>query len=369
MCPARRSYESPSITARLGAHIADYTSRVTHRDLTSNDQVCVVARPGDLTEGLFGGILLYLFEILPYLRDRGIYPTWSISSQLYGTGPDNIVTPGVLETTYPTPSERGREVPLLKIAAQFGHVLGSDWDGLSALLSSYFRIPERIEREADAAGDMSSTLGVHYRGNDKNTCSWDSNAVSVDDFTAVIDDWLSRHRSVNRLFVATDEPAFLDGAKDHFNHLEVISMGAGKFHKTLAGQVVGARAADAALTDCVILSRCTAVLNTSSALSAFAKVLNPTLDIHRCAASKLFNDIPYFPIAHIPIYETDDPDVRAILDRTLEGDWSFGPSAEDFAGTFLSRPRRPVRHAVRMAVEKLRLRKIPTPRQSKVSDE
>lgn len=322
------------------------------RDPRGDDPICVVARPEDLTEGLFGGVLIYLFQVLPYLRERAIYPTWSIASRLYGDEPDYLIVPGVLETAYPAPAKRGREVSLLKLGKRFDHVLGSDWDALAALWSCYFRIPDRINAMADQAGDVSNTLGVHYRGNDKNRNGWDSNPVTFGDFTTIIRDRLDRDSNVTRLFVATDEQAFIDYLRARID-LEIATFGAGKFHRTLDVQARRSTAADAAMADCVVLSRCSAVLNTSSALSAFAKVLNPALDIERCAASKLFTDIPYFPIAYIPIYRSENPEVLDILARTLRNDWSTEPTSRGSHDNFESRARRPLRNWVWTRLERL----------------
>jgi hypothetical protein len=68
------------------------------------------------------------------------------------------------------------------------------------------------------------------------------------------------------------------------------------------------------------------VLKCSSALSGFAKVLNPRLEAYRVSASKLFTDIPYFPEAYIPRLTSQDPECRGILERQFAGDWLDDPS-------------------------------------------
>lgn len=292
-----------------------------------------------------------MFEILPYLHSRGIFPSWSIASQLYGDGPKSLVIPGVLETVYPQ-EPAAKTVPLWTVKNRYNHVLGSNWSELGKLWSAYFKIPERINRSADQLGDLSDTLGIHYRGNDKNTNLADSNPVSYDDFSAIIRDFLKRPNHFKQIFVATDEKAFIEHLRSILQ-IPVVSLGAGKYHRELEGQVGRAAEADRAMVDCVLLSRCATVLNTSSALSAFAKVLNADLEIYRCGASKMFNDIPYFPIAYIPVYEFDDPGVRAILARTLAGDWRDLPGAAKFRAPFTSRPRWPRRYAFWSALDGL----------------
>jgi hypothetical protein len=112
--------------------------------------------------------------------------------------------------------------------------------------------------------------------------------------------------------------------------------------------------ADRAVIDCLALSRCAVVLNTSSALSAFSKVLNPDLEIYRCAASKMFADIPYFPIAYIPRYESDDVVVAEILARTMADDWLSNPAARRFRKKFAFKSRAPFRALFRRMRKRVR---------------
>ena len=80
------------------------------------------------------------------------------------------------------------------------------------------------------------------------------------------------------------------------------------------------------------------VLLNSSALSAFGKILNPDLEIYRCAASMRFTDVPYFPVAFIPVYVSDSPLVRSVMSRTMANDWRLAADASTFTG-FVSKPR------------------------------
>src|SRR5258706_15353333 len=93
------------------------------------------------------------------------------------------------------------------------------------------------------------------------------------------------------------------------------------------------------MLDCVLLSRCGTVLQTSSGLSAFAKILNPNLEIYRVAASKRFYDVPYFPVAYIPRYNSPSPDISALVDRLMVDDWTQDADAHLFAEPFVARPR------------------------------
>ena len=156
----------------------------------------------------------------------------------------------------------------------------------------------------------------------------------------LVDDFVARHPEIDGLFVATDEPSFITAVTQRFPGLAVTNTGAAVFHKaTREAADPGFEKADHAVLDCVLLSRCTYVLNCSSALSAFAKVLNPKLQIQRVAASKMFDVMPYFPIAYIPCLTSPDPACAAILERQLAGDWTHEPDKVDLYGvTFQTKP-------------------------------
>lgn len=318
-----------------------------------NDRTCIVTMPGDISQGLFGGIFLFVFEILPYLQARKIHPGWSITSSLYGNEPNFEVIPGVLDLAYEAPQQAEANISLLDLKRERPFALGNDWQKLNQLWSEYFSVPDRVEQVVQTLGDLGQTLGIHYRGTDKNTTPWDSNPVSFDDFTLIIKDMLQRKPSLSQVFIATDEAAFVTHLRSNLD-IPIAGLGAGRHHLAHKTEEERRLEADRALVDCIALSRCAAVLNTSSALSAFSKVLNPDLEIYRCAASKMFTDIPYFPIAYIPRYTSDNAMVAEVLCRTMVGDWLSWPGAWRFQSTFAFKSRAPFRAFLRRVRRRVR---------------
>jgi hypothetical protein len=283
-------------------------------------------------------VLLYVFEVLPYLHEQGLFPDWDIRAKLYGAPPDNRVIPGVLDLAYTVETGAKRRVSLAQIRQRHCRVLGSDFAALGRIWDDYFRIPERVLRAAEAVGDLSRSLGVHYRGNDKNTTTWDTNPVSHDDYLTIILDFLAQRPNIDQIFLATDEGPFFEFLRKR-SPVPVINLGEVGFHKDdHTGSGSDARA-DRAVLDCVLLSRCAVTLQNSSALSGFAKVLNPELEIYRCAASKRFADIPYFPVAYIPKIEPRSEDARRVVERLMADDWTVTEGAEPFRARFTSRLR------------------------------
>lgn len=301
---------------------------------------CIDSGPDDLEEGLFGQVVLWTFELLPHLARQAVRPAWAIRSRLYGAAPDFLVLPGVFDLAYtPTPAggRTTRHTRMLALRVRAVSVLGGNWQALNALWQGHFRVPQRILAQADAVALPPGTLGLHYRGTDKNQTPLDTNAVAVEDFFTLARAYLAEHPELHTVFLATDDPAALQGVEQGLAGRRVINLGPVSFHK---GPRHDPDRADRALLDCVLLSRCAAVLKCSSALSGFAKVLNPSLACFRVSASKMFGDVPYFPDAHVPRLQLKDAAAQAILARQFQGDWLDDPRVPArFRERFTSLPR------------------------------
>ena len=299
----------------------------------------ITTEPDDLQEGLFGQALLWVGEVLPSLARLGVAPQWDIRSRLYGSGPELRLLPGVLDTVH-TPLHAApptRSVSLIALRVRHVSVLGHDWQALHALWQQFFRVPQRLVDRAESLALPAATLGVHYRGTDKNLQLRDTNPVSIDDMLSLVAEALDT-QPLQALFIATDEHAFVDAALRRFPGVPITNLGPVPFHKA---DPPPSGKADRAMLDCLLLSRCARVLKCSSALSGFAKLLNPALDVQRVAASKsFFGGIPYFPDAYIPPLTGRSAATRAILARQLAGDWIEDPAlAARFGRPFVWMPR------------------------------
>jgi hypothetical protein len=298
----------------------------------------ICAAPDDLQEGLFGQVFLWTLELLPFLAANSIYPNWDIRSRLYGEAPYMRVIPGALDLSYEVSAQPNpRRVSLRALRARHASALGNNWQQVNAMWSAYFKVPERVIAQADRLLLPPNTLGLHYRGHDKNLVRGDTNPVSHADFLTLTEDFLNSHPEISHIFIATDEYAFVELARTRLSGFQIFNLGAVGFHKQALSSM---EKADRALLDCLMLSRCEWMLKCSSALSAFAQVLNPALKAYRVSASKLFADVPYFPEAYIARLSSQDSRCRAILDRQFQGDWLDTPEAHaKFGETFTARPR------------------------------
>lgn len=146
----------------------------------------ITTSPNDLKEGLFGQVILWTFEVMPYLAEKSIFPEWDIKSKLYGAAPNYTVIPGVFDLAYTLDGQINKVTKLLALRASCTSTLGGDWDYLHQLWHSYFKVPERIKMAADQIGIPQNTLGIHYRGTDKNRTLHDTNPVSQKDFLTLV---------------------------------------------------------------------------------------------------------------------------------------------------------------------------------------
>ena len=308
-----------------------------------NTRLKISTQTDQLREGLFGQIFLWVFELLPYFDRKRIFPAWAIRSTLYGTAADFLVIPGLLEINYDTSAENYQDVNLQDLRDRHAATLGSDWDYAAALWHKYFRWPERVIQRADQFPRLDQALGIHYRGTDKNKSLVETNFVSQENFLELVQDFVETHPNIDAIYAATDENSFIEKLRAQHPSLQVVNSGIVTHHKSAAGTNSSSKG-DHALLDCWLLSRCKYLLKCQSALSGFAKVLNPQLDAYRVSASKLPYwswGIPYFPDAYLPKLTSRKPECQRILAELLAGDWTEDPVAMmKFGHTFQHKTRK-----------------------------
>lgn len=134
-------------------------------------------------------------------------------------------------------------------------------------------------------------LGVHFRGSDK---TGEAPRASEEAMRETVSNYLRANPDVDGLFVATVEQAFYGYMRDSFpsvrilpaqsetlNHFQ-IDQGSGNYKK-----------GKDALVDCLLLSRCSALVRTASFLSAWASIFNPKLPI--VLVNRPYADKRWFP--------------------------------------------------------------------------
>ena len=300
----------------------------------------ITSRSTELREGLFGGVFLFLLEVLPGLADRGCRPRWKIDSECYGN-----VIPAVLTPVAPG-NDQGPSRSITSIREEDHRAVGGDFEAISHLWCDYFRPSDEVVDAADLLDPgLEKAIGIHYRGGDKLKAWWDTNPIGREDFLELILERIEDDPEIDRYLVASDDAEFISivGRELDFP-VSVLPVGASHKSSRKAGALEDR--AILAFRDCLLLSRCRSILQTSSALPSFAKVLRPEVDCRRCAASKWFGKVPYFPVAYIPVHEPRAPRLQRVVAKAMVGDWSREPEALRFPEAFAFADRAEILRAV-----------------------
>jgi hypothetical protein len=145
------------------------------------------------------------------------------------------------------------------------------------LFDKYFVVHPAILEQADAFADahMSAgpVLGIHFRGTDHHR---EYRVVDYGLVTAAVDRYFPEHEAV---FVTTDEQGFVDFARARLAGRRIVVPRESVQPQHCIDQGDNYEKGLHALTDCLLLSRCQALIKTPSALSAWAKAFNPLMDV------------------------------------------------------------------------------------------
>lgn len=312
----------------------------------------MIIRSEHLTEGLFGEALTWILELLPYIEAEGLKPEWDIRHPNYGAPPVYNIFPGIIDTTYCPVPDRSRVVPFETLKIEKGYDFRGDFRNASRYWHSYFRFAKEVYEEVDRFFEErvkdGPIVGVHYRGTDKTSDSEQTNPISRAQFLRVLEDFLLTNQdSARTIFIATDDSNFLDEvhsfARGRWVVLHHDQMRSPDQQPLFRGHGVdrNSEIAKFAVVDCLTLSRCRSVLSTMSALSAFAKILNPDVEVYRAACCRP----DWFPVAYTKRYRGHEKEVRAMLSKVQSGDWDSTPIEKIVA--FPSRLRRRLRRAIR----------------------
>lgn len=156
----------------------------------------------------------------------------------------------------------------------------------AALREKYLPIRPQITQKVQSfvAANMAgrNVLGVHFRGTDKTI---EAPRVDREVVKQTIERFLQNNLDIDCLFVASDEASFIPYIQDAFPALPVVSHDdvyrsttSQNFYQQDLGEG-NYRKGEEALINCLLLSRCHALIRTTSFLSAWASIFNPALPI------------------------------------------------------------------------------------------
>jgi hypothetical protein len=234
-----------------------------------------------------GAKLEWCLEIMAYCDEHGLIPEFRFS---YPDAREPVDYFGRLFSIRPRDAYARRR-RFVTITSIMELDLGKDYDQLltielaNHLITKYLVVREEVLREVDSFCDQHfarrHVAGVHYRGTDK---VQESPAVSYDRVTRNIALYLDRYPNTDCVFVATDDANFLDYVQSA--PLDRPIVWRDDFFRSRDGQSIhGSVSTDKdainrdALINCLLLSRCAALLKTASILSGWSKLFNPRLPV------------------------------------------------------------------------------------------
>ena len=143
-------------------------------------------------------------------------------------------------------------------------------------------ILEKVDGFFDKYMKGKCALGIHYRGTDK---SAEAPPVPYPTFKKSIYKFLDQNSNFDCLFVSSDEQSFVDFIEDEFSRrLPVFShddhersrQGVAVHRSKLGDRYMKA---EEAILNCLLLSKCNALIKNASFLSAWSKLFNPHLPV------------------------------------------------------------------------------------------
>lgn len=141
---------------------------------------------------------------------------------------------------------------------------------------------ERVETFVQRVFTNRTVLGVHYRGTDK---AAEAPRLSYEHVRRCIADFLDENPEFECLFVSSDEQAFVDFIESAFQRSVPVvyhedserSRSDVAIHRSGSGRQF--RKAEEAVLNCLLLSRCDALIKTPSILSGWSRLFNPNLPV------------------------------------------------------------------------------------------
>ena len=181
-------------------------------------------------------------------------------------------------------------IPFVKIYTIGELDLGKNYDDVltvesaSYLIKKYLVIQDDILQEVDAFctahGFDSKIVGVHYRGTDK---SAEAPPVSYDNVEQNIQCFIRKFPETTGVFVSSDDDHFVKYIKESsVGHLVVSRDDFFRATDNVAIHFSGQDKYDInrdAIVNCLLLSRCHALIKTASILSAWSVLFNPDMQV------------------------------------------------------------------------------------------
>ena len=237
-----------------------------------------------------GALLSFSAQVLAYADDHHLSPRLLFTNPVYATVPGENWLPRYFEqkgdldpVADNPPLARDRFLPQsINTSRRLDSSMGKlTLRRLSELFSASLAFRQELLEEAAhfcATNNVGNhTLGVHYRGTDKR---FEASVVPYVDIANRVASCLGPQ--LTNIFVATDEPEFLAMMAERFGRERVVDLDCQEIFTGLPAHLTegnpGVKAHEA-LQTILVLSRCGLLIRTRSHLSAWSKIINPSLPV------------------------------------------------------------------------------------------
>lgn len=234
-----------------------------------------------------GAKLEWCLEILAYCDEHGLIPQFKFSYPNSKKSEDYFGKFFTLKQII----NQDKTVRFTTISSITELDLGKDYDTIlsielaSHLIEKYLGVKEDVMNEVESFCVQhfanKRVLGVHYRGTDK---AEESPMVSYDTVRRNIDHYLEFHAETDSLFISSDDLNFIKNMESASVGLPIIyrndslrSRDGNSIHKSADTNKYEVNRD--AIVNCLLLSRCDALLKTASILSGWSKLFNPKLPV------------------------------------------------------------------------------------------
>jgi hypothetical protein len=255
----------------------------------ANGGVCSVEF--DMQYGFFAHMTHCLY-ILTYCERRGFVPEIRFKSDNYC---DPYKGPNWLNHYFYLPRQMTAEEVARRVrytkkiyeTEDMEHLfqIGMSIEGGARTLHSYLRLKPHITQKVEdfwtALGVDGPVIGLHFRGTDK---SREAPRVPWQHCLTIVEDYIRNHKTVQAVFVASDEQEFIDFAKNSIRRVPVYCND--DYYRSNDDRAIhlglkcgGYEKGEDALVNVLLLAKCSILIRTTSTFSAWASIFNPNLKV------------------------------------------------------------------------------------------
>ena len=281
----------------------------------------------DFTEGIYGQCLTHLLEVLYYMENNQVInKDTNISFDIKTLNNGNLIPTFIKPKNICEIDENikinFRKYRIEKRIDSYFALNTQSFYKANEIFNRYFVFNDFITQEISNLNISNNSLGIHYRGTDKNYDRGQANPITQDEMLLIIKDYF-KNNTVDKIYCCSDEQSFIDKMLLEYpdkiivyNQLRSDNSNNYGFFRIGKNHPNRDDLTNASIIDMLALSKCKTVIKSSSALSSFSKIINPYINLYTVCAMKC----GWFPAAVAEKYKTDSEDIQNILKRTMKGD-------------------------------------------------